>query len=322
MRSRGERGAAPPAVVVLLGLVAGAVAGVVLERAQLVDPAGEPVPTVLRIDSVSAFDCPAGVPVAALARGDRVLATGRTVDGDWVEIRSPLQLGGRVWVPSEAIGADPLSGGIDDLPLRECAEETTTTAPSSTSTSSTSTSTSSTTTSTTLATTTTTIPNSGPLIARLDVLGWPNGVAQPPGSTTSTTSSSTTSTSTSSTVPTPTTTLPPGSFTYVHVEGNTGGCAVEAQVAVFVGDPEGVQSVRVDWSTEAAVGAVNLSAVSGTEWRGTIRFPASAVPPGVPFRIPTFFVTAVDGLGLAANRSLAPTPELRVFGADALPCNR
>jgi hypothetical protein len=116
--------------------------------------------------------------------------------------------------------------------------------------------------------------------------------------------------------------LPPGSFTYVHVEGNAGGCAVEAQVTVFVADPEGVQSVRVDWSTEVAVGAVNLGAVSATEWRGTIRFPAGAVPPGVTFRVPTFFVTAVDGLGLAASRSLAPAPELRVFAADALPCNR
>jgi hypothetical protein len=46
------------------------------------------------------------------------------------------------------------------------------------------------------------------------------------------------------------------------------------------------------------------------------------VPAGGGFRVPTFFVTAVDGLGLAASRSLAPAPEFRVFGADALPCNR
>jgi hypothetical protein len=118
--------------------------------------------------------------------------------------------------------------------------------------------------------------------------------------------------------------LPVGSFQYVHVETNSGGCATDATVAVVVADPHGVTSVRVDWSTgtDGASGSVELAPVSATEWRATLRFPAAAVPASAEFRVPAFSVTATDGLGLAQSRALAPTTTFRVYGADDLPCFR
>lgn len=99
--------------------------------------------------AVSVFDCPDGVPIAALAGGDGVVATGRTEDGVWIEIRSPLDVTTPAWMTAGALDPD---GDLDALPVHECGVEatTTTTVPGATTTSSTTTTSTSTTTSTTV----------------------------------------------------------------------------------------------------------------------------------------------------------------------------
>jgi hypothetical protein len=105
-------------------------------------------------------DCPDGAVVAVLAGGDGVLATGRTEDGLWIEIRSPLDVTSPAWMSAGVLDAD---GDVGDLPVHEClVEATTTTTGSTTTTSTTSTSTSTTTTTEPDETTTTRPPVTQP----------------------------------------------------------------------------------------------------------------------------------------------------------------
>ena len=135
--------------------------------------------------------------VGLLARGDRVVATGRSDDGAWLEIRSPLLVTARAWVPAAAFTGDPLTGDVDDLPVQDCgpAITTTTLAPETTTTESTTTSTSS--------TTSTTSTTSTPLPPETTTV--PPTTAPP---TTITTTTSTTTTSTTSSTATTATTTP------------------------------------------------------------------------------------------------------------------
>src|SRR5690606_38706110 len=50
--------------------------------------------------------CPASEPPGRFHRGDRVLITGVDPDGDWVEVRSPVDPVERVWVPAAAVAPD------------------------------------------------------------------------------------------------------------------------------------------------------------------------------------------------------------------------
>jgi hypothetical protein len=316
-RAGGERGAAPSALVVALGLVAGAATGLAFERAGVVDPLGEPAPVVVRIDRVTAFDCPDGVPVAALARGDRVLATGRSDDGHWIEIRSPFDLEARVWVGTAAVVGDEGEAAVLGLPDRSCGDDrpsTTTTSTSTTSTSSTTTSTTSTTststTTTTVVTTTstsTTLPNQATQ-AVLTVIG--NVSGQPPGSTT-----------TSSTAPgssTTSTTLPPGSFFYVHTLPSL--CRTAADATVEAVDPDGVVAVHLRWDTGAGGASGQQPMVlrqgSTTLWDLGVQFPPTAVPPGDQFRVPSFTVIATDGRGVETAIAVVPGSAFRVYRAN------
>ena len=81
--------------------------------------------------AVTVHDCPDGVPIAVLAGGDGVLATGRTEDGLWIEIRSPLDTTLPAWMSAGTLDPD---GDLADLPVHECAVEATTTTTASTTT--------------------------------------------------------------------------------------------------------------------------------------------------------------------------------------------
>ena len=142
--------ATPVPVFVAAGLLLGGAAGVAAEQAGLSplpesesDEVVEATGVVLG-PAVSVLDCPDGAPVAVLAGGDGVLATGRTEDGLWIEIRSPLDVTSPAWMSAGTLDPD---GDLDALPVHECGvEATTTTVPGATTTSSTTTTSTSTTT--------------------------------------------------------------------------------------------------------------------------------------------------------------------------------
>lgn len=125
------------ALVAALALAGGAVAGVALERGGVVSPLAESEAEAVRADHVDALDCPDGGLVAALTRGDRIFATGRTEAGDWIEIRSPLDLGARAWLPAAVVdpdGGGAGNAGLAELPVHDCEREAPTTSTSTTST--------------------------------------------------------------------------------------------------------------------------------------------------------------------------------------------
>lgn len=313
-------------MVIVSGMLVGILAGVGLERIGAVDPLDEPTPAVVRIDRVTVVDCPGGTPVAALARGDEVLAIARSEDGDWIEIRSPVRQDQRAWVPTGVVGGEA-GAFASELPVRECGEVETTTSTSTTSTTSTTTTstTSTTTTSTTSTTTptTTTRPDAPTDVGILAVTGEVGGLA-PPGSTTS--SSSSTSSTTSSTVPGTSTTLPPGAFHYVHAVPAQGGanCPSIATLRVSIADDDGVARARVIWSTGAggSTAIVELQRGAGNDWGTTMQFPAVAVPGSEEHRVPTFELEITDGNGVLVRNAPQLAHPFRIYGAAALPCER
>ena len=328
-RRRRERGAAPPSMVIVSGVLVGILAGVGLERLGVVDPLVEPVPAVVRIDRVTVVDCPGGTPVAALARGDEVLAIARSEDGEWLEIRSPVRQDQRAWLPAGVVGGQA-EAFASELPVRECGEvETTTTSSTTSTTSTTTTSTTSTTTTstttTTTAPTTTTRPDAPTDVGVLAVTGRVGGLT-PPSSTTSSSTPSSTSSTTSSTVPGTSTTLPPGAFHYVHALPAQGGanCPSIATLRVPIDDADGVARVRVIWSTGGggATAIVDLQRGSGTEWGTTMQFPSIAVPGAEEHRVPTFELEITDGNGVLVRTAAQLAHPFRIYGATALPCDR
>jgi hypothetical protein len=104
-------------VVVVLAVVAGFGAGVALERSGSVDPVAEPDAATVRDAMVVTVDCPGGNPVVALGRADRILVTGRDEEGDWVELRSPIDLTAVVWLPAAQVD---LRGAVGSLPVHTC----------------------------------------------------------------------------------------------------------------------------------------------------------------------------------------------------------
>lgn len=132
--------APPAALLAVAALLGGAAAGVGLERAGVLSPLDEPEAAAeVRRDVVDVLDCPEGTVVAALTRGDRIVATGRSDDGAWIEIRSPLGLDDRVWLPAATVAPDGQRAALDDLPERGCDQVRPSTTTTSTSTSTTST---------------------------------------------------------------------------------------------------------------------------------------------------------------------------------------
>jgi len=102
----------------LLGAVAlvGAGAGVGLATAGTLDIVGDGS-VLANADRVSFHDCPAGTPLGDFQRGDRVLVTARDAEGQWVEVRSPRDLGARVWVQASYVTPDE---NLEGVPVGEC----------------------------------------------------------------------------------------------------------------------------------------------------------------------------------------------------------
>lgn len=316
--ARSERGAVPPMVAaVLAGLIGGATLGWAAQDAGILDLVDEPEPIELRSDRVAVRDCPDGTVVASLARGDRVLAVGRSDDGRWLEIRSPVDLRDGAWVPAPVLSGDLGAVDLARLPVHDCdlgPLPTTTQPPETTTTESTTTSTSSTTTSTTSTTvpettttlpvstipqSTTTAPNPGPTITGFTVVA--------PGS------------------------LDPAA--YVHeapdVPALPANCASTVEVTFTATDPQGVTQVSLQWTTGpgGATAAPTLVPLPNGQFRATFEFPQTAVPaPSNPrddaFRKPTFTVAAVDGNGALTTVVIAPPQQdFRVYDADQ-PCDQ
>ena len=114
---------APLPMLIAVGLGIGAAVGVVAEGAGL-SPMAEPEASVeddveVLGNAVSVLDCPDGTPIAVLASGDVVLATGQADHGRWIEIRWPLDETGNAWVPAGTLAAE---GSLDDLPKGHCDE--------------------------------------------------------------------------------------------------------------------------------------------------------------------------------------------------------
>lgn len=315
---RSERGAVPPIVAaVVAGLIGGATLGWAAQDAGVLDLVDEPDPIELRSDRVAVLDCPDGSPVASLSRGDRVLAIGRSDDGRWLEIRSPVDLRAGAWVASPVLAGDLDPVDLARLPVERCdlgPLPTTTLPPEATTTESTTTSTSSTTTSTTSTTlpattlppttvpeTTTTLPNTGPTITGFTVVA--EGSLNPTA--------------------------------YVHetpaVPGIPTNCASGVEVSFVVTDPQGIAQVSFQWSTGpgGALAAPTLVPGPNGQYTATFEFPQTAAPPasGPPtnepgFRTPTFTVAAVDTRGALTTLVIAPPQQaFRVYDADE-PCDQ
>ena len=114
---------APLPLLIAAGLGVGVAVGIAAEGAGL-SPMAEPEASVeedveVLGNAVSVLDCPDGTPIAVLAGGDVVLATGQADDGRWIEIRWPLDETGNAWVPAGSLAAE---GSLDSLPKRHCDE--------------------------------------------------------------------------------------------------------------------------------------------------------------------------------------------------------
>ncbi len=260
----------------LVGAIAigGAVAGFAVERTGLVSPVSE-TSYVAALDEVPYFECPEEGLLGDLHRGDRVFVTGRTIDGDWVEIRAPYDTQSRVWVaagwltPDSSLQAVP---GVDcELSEFDAAGEpvgttTTTTGP-----------------------TTTAPPSSTTSVV---------GVTSSSSSSTSssTTSSSTTSATTpsdSTTPPSDSTTPPSDSTTptlpadqqgpvvnfFQSTESDLwenasyGGCPSNPQTAAIsavVFDASGISSVQLAWNVGSSGGTLVMSEIATDVYSVTI----------------------------------------------------
>lgn len=60
--------------------------------------------------------CPGSPSIGSVRVGDRVLLTGRSADGEWVQMVAPRVPDARVWVPAKLIEV----AGESSLPVREC----------------------------------------------------------------------------------------------------------------------------------------------------------------------------------------------------------
>ncbi len=101
-------------------LAAAAAVGVSAGALAADHPAGDPLtePAEAARTRVAFTACPGGAPTGAFHDGDRVLATGRSDDGAWIEVRAPEETDGSVaWVPAAAIEPDASFG---ELPTSDC----------------------------------------------------------------------------------------------------------------------------------------------------------------------------------------------------------
>src|SRR5690606_7328604 len=63
--------------------------------------------------------CPGLDPVAQLRGGDRVFLTGRSDDGEWLQLRSPFDADDRFWIEADLVTGDD---DVDALPTATCGD--------------------------------------------------------------------------------------------------------------------------------------------------------------------------------------------------------
>jgi len=301
-------------------VVAAAVAGVVtagavgyqLGTSGALDLVAEATVT-LPDESVAFRLCPGAGEIGRLHRGDRVLLTGTDEDGDWVELRSPLDQFDRVWVPASVVTPDEVA----ELPVVSCGDDESELALASGEVITTTTSTTvpdgeqPEETTTTAAPTTTVVP------------GQPTPpAAQGPGPAPTVTSPPTTQ------GPPPDTTGPSISQlarSHAVISDNQGGefCVPQqwtSQVSALVTDPSGLQSVRAQWSFvgngQPRSGSVAMS-LQGGVWRATLGpFPDGTAANGQSVDI-GWTVRAVDGVGNVRTVAAGPNFAITLVGCFA-----
>lgn len=101
------------AVFAASGILAGGAFGGVV----LADDRSEPAEFDGTRIAVEYGQCPGGPTTEVLHEWDRVVLTGRSESGDYVELRDPGLLTARVWVPVETVRPDQ---ELDGLPVRDC----------------------------------------------------------------------------------------------------------------------------------------------------------------------------------------------------------
>lgn len=105
------------AVGATLGLT-GLLGGVGGSPVPVGQPGQAPVVTAFA-DTVAGSFCPAGSPVVRFAMGERVFITARTEQGDYVQVRHPLDRDARVWVPATSVEAEDVAV-LAGLPVGGC----------------------------------------------------------------------------------------------------------------------------------------------------------------------------------------------------------
>jgi len=113
-----DRGAVGNAVALVLGGTAGAglLIGGLLGFLGGIDVVDEPAQTAAAA-TASFYDCPDGVSLGTVTRGDRVFITGQDESGVWIQVRSPLAVSTRAWIRATHVLPDD---SIDSFPVLSC----------------------------------------------------------------------------------------------------------------------------------------------------------------------------------------------------------
>ena len=275
-----DRGAVGNAVALVLGGTAGAglLIGGLLGFLGGIDVVDEPAQTAAAA-TASFYDCPDGVSLGTVTRGDRVFITGQDDSGVWIQVRSPLAVSTRAWIRATHVLPD---NSIDSFPVLSChvpVEAVAATAVPETTTTSTAeetTTTSSSTTTTTIAPTTTTTTT----VALPSV----SGVSANPAP------------------------ISESYFGQSTCNSNPGLPSVTT-ISASVSAPAGVQSVTMSWQVGGLSGSSPMSQSGGQYQASLGPFDAEnpdVVPQSGSLPI-TVTVTVIDDLGRSASSQTTVT---------------
>ena len=268
----GDRGAISIAVAVIIAVGGGAAVGVALDQGGAFGGDGET--TVVALDAVNVTDCPAGAVLGQLHRGDRVFATGRDQDGDWIEIRDPAALANRIWIDAPYLVPD---SDLARLPVHDCATTTTTPADAAPADPG--------------ATTTTTAGGSTGTTPG-------GGGSTPPPAPSDTTGPTITGAAAvfpaiwEASVPAPATCA--------------GGQPTKSIVSAAASDPSGIASVTMSWSVEATSGSKAMTSSNGANFNTVLgTFPQTTIAgASAPISVT---ITARDSVGNSRTANLTVT---------------
>jgi hypothetical protein len=267
-------------LLVLAALGGGAVIGAALGASGTIDLLAESAAVSPGADGASYYECPAGLSLGTLYRGDRVYLTGRDDSGEWVEVRSPRHLDDRVWLRAAHVEADAAVA----LQVRSCQVPVVAIVDTTTTSSTVAADTTTSTTSTTVADTTTTTVPAAPTVGAVSATNDP---------------------------------MWEGYVLDVEFCSAFGaGYPIRTQVAASVTAPAGVQSVTLLWSFGIHSGSIPMSLSSG-QYGATLGPFAAEDPTGVPYTqsLPiTVTVRVTDALGRTATAGRTVTLNDCTFG--------